>query len=121
MSTEGTYYVPEQSKLPLIAATGMGVMAYGAASVGFRGWHSHYLLDWLLDYGRAFCTSGGASSLTKICAVSPAHQLKHSYVSGYAVVYLLRSDVLCLLLWRPLLCSRTREFLDWWRSRRRLV
>ncbi|EAS47916.1 Cytochrome c oxidase subunit III [marine gamma proteobacterium HTCC2207] len=32
MSTESSYYVPEQSKLPIITATGMGLMAYGAAS-----------------------------------------------------------------------------------------
>ena len=32
MSTESSYYVPEQSKLPIITATGMGLMAYDAAS-----------------------------------------------------------------------------------------
>ena len=32
MSAEGTYYVPEQSKLPIFASVGMGVMAYGIAS-----------------------------------------------------------------------------------------
>ena len=37
MSTEGTYYVPDQSKLPIFAATGMGVMAYGAASWVLEG------------------------------------------------------------------------------------
>ncbi len=30
MATEGNYYVPEQSKLPLFAATGMGLAALGA-------------------------------------------------------------------------------------------
>ena len=32
MSDESTYYVPEQSKYPIAAATGMGLMAYGAAT-----------------------------------------------------------------------------------------
>ena len=32
MSTESSYYVPEQSKLPVLAALGMGLMAYGAGS-----------------------------------------------------------------------------------------
>ena len=37
MSTEGSYYVPEQSKLPLAAALGMGVMAFGAGSWVIEG------------------------------------------------------------------------------------
>lgn len=32
MSAEGTYYVPEQSKLPIFASVGMGTMAFGIAS-----------------------------------------------------------------------------------------
>ena len=32
MASEGTYYVPEQSKLPVFASVGMGVMAFGIAS-----------------------------------------------------------------------------------------
>ena len=32
MSTESHYYVPEQSKLPLMAAIGMGLIAWGAGS-----------------------------------------------------------------------------------------
>ena len=47
MSTEGNYYVPEQSKLPLAAALGMGTMAFGAAS-----WVIEGKLDPFLDrYG----------------------------------------------------------------------
>jgi len=30
MSTEGEYYVPESSKLPLFAAIGLGIIAVGA-------------------------------------------------------------------------------------------
>ena len=29
MADQGSYYVPEQSKLPLLAALGMGIMGYG--------------------------------------------------------------------------------------------
>ncbi|MDX2463728.1 MAG: cytochrome c oxidase subunit 3 [Porticoccus sp.] len=32
MSTESNYYVPEQSRLPICAATGLGLTAYGAGS-----------------------------------------------------------------------------------------
>ena len=32
MASEGTYYVPEQSKLPIFASLGMGLMAFGVAS-----------------------------------------------------------------------------------------
>ena len=32
MSTEGSYYVPESSKLPVFAATGLGLIALGAGS-----------------------------------------------------------------------------------------
>jgi len=81
MSTEGSYYVPEQSKLPLAAALGMGVMAFGAGS-------------WVIE--------GGTSTVFLIGAVIMAmvmykwwsivieentqgivsDQLKHSYVLG---------------------------------------
>jgi cytochrome c oxidase subunit 3 len=37
MSTESSYYVPEQSKLPIITATGMGVLAFGAANWVIEG------------------------------------------------------------------------------------
>ena len=32
MADQSSYYVPEQSKLPLLAALGMGIMGYGAAT-----------------------------------------------------------------------------------------
>jgi cytochrome c oxidase subunit 3 len=32
MASEGTYYVPEQSKLPIFASLGLGTMAFGVAS-----------------------------------------------------------------------------------------
>ena len=37
MATESSYYVPEQSKLPIITATGMGILAFGAASWVIEG------------------------------------------------------------------------------------
>ena len=81
MSTEGTYYVPDQSKLPIFAATGMGVMAYGAAS-------------WVLEGGSATIFLVGALIMAAVLykwwsividenmrgLASP--QLKHSYVLG---------------------------------------
>ena len=44
MSTEASYYVPEQSKLPLGAALGMGLMAFGAASWVIEGGSSTVFL-----------------------------------------------------------------------------
>ena len=44
MATESGYYVPESSKLPLIAATGMGLMAYGAASWVVSGSNTVFLI-----------------------------------------------------------------------------
>jgi cytochrome c oxidase subunit 3 len=81
MSTEGTYYVPEQSKLPIFAATGMGVMAYGAAS-------------WVMEGGTASIFLVGSLIMAAVLykwwsividenmrgLASP--QLKHSYVLG---------------------------------------
>ena len=32
MSTESSYYVPEQSKLPICAAAGLGLIALGAGT-----------------------------------------------------------------------------------------
>ena len=46
MSTESSYYVPAQSKLPIITATGMGAMAFGAAS-------------WVIDGGSPYIFLGG--------------------------------------------------------------
>ncbi|MCS5587538.1 MAG: cytochrome c oxidase subunit 3 [Porticoccaceae bacterium] len=46
MSTENSYYVPEQSKLPIIAATGMGTLAFGAAT-------------WVIDGGSPYIFLGG--------------------------------------------------------------
>ena len=37
MASEGTYYVPEQSKLPIIVGLSMGVAAYGAGSIMIDG------------------------------------------------------------------------------------
>jgi cytochrome c oxidase subunit 3 len=81
MSTEGTYYVPDQSKLPIFAATGMGVMAYGAAS-------------WVLEGGTATIFLFGSLIMAAVLykwwsividenmrgLASP--QLKQSYVLG---------------------------------------
>jgi cytochrome c oxidase subunit 3 len=81
MSTETNYYVPEQSKLPIITATGMGTMAYGAAS-------------WILDGGSATIFFIGALIMAAVMykwwsividenmrGLANA-QLKNSYVIG---------------------------------------
>ena len=81
MSSEGNYYVPEQSKLPIFCATAMGLMAFGAAS-------------WVIEGGDAKIFLVGLALMTVVMykwwslvidenmqgLVSP--QLKHSYVLG---------------------------------------
>jgi|TARA_B110000503_G_scaffold73665_1_gene113832 cytochrome c oxidase subunit 3 len=80
MSTESTYYVPEQSKLPIIAATGMGLMAYGAAS-------------WVIGNGNIIFTAGlvvmalvmfkwWSTVIDENMRGMANDQLKHSYVLG---------------------------------------
>ena len=81
MSSEGNYYVPEQSKLPIFCATAMGLMAFCAAS-------------WVIEGGDAKIFLVGLALMTVVMykwwslvidenmqgLVSP--QLKHSYVLG---------------------------------------
>ena len=37
MAAEGTYYVPEQSKLPIIVGLSLGLSAYGAGKIMIDG------------------------------------------------------------------------------------
>ena len=80
MSTESSYYVPEQSKLPIVAATGMGLMAYGAAS-------------WVIGDGNIVFTAGlvvmalvmfkwWSTVIDENMRGMANDQLKHSYVLG---------------------------------------
>ena len=81
MSTESSYYVPEQSKLPIFTAIGMGTLAYGAAS-------------WVIDGGSPLIFLVGLV-ITAVVLYSwwsividenmrglANHQLKKSYVLG---------------------------------------
>ena len=81
MSTESSYYVPEQSKLPIITATGMGAMAFGAAS-------------WIIEGGSPYIFLGGLLIMVLVMYKwwsividenmrgLANHQLKKSYVLG---------------------------------------
>ena len=81
MSTESTYYVPEQSKMPLIAATGMGVMAYGAASWVLEGGTATiFLIGSLIMAGVLYKWWSIVIDENMRGLASP--QLKHSYVLG---------------------------------------
>ena len=81
MSSENSYYVPEQSKLPLAAATGMGVMAYGAASWVIEGGTSTiFLIGTLIMASVMFMWWSLVIKENTQGIVSD--QLKHSYVLG---------------------------------------
>jgi hypothetical protein len=84
MSSEGSYYVPEQSKLPLAAATGMGVMGYGAASWVIDGGTSTIFLIgslimavvmyrwWSLVIDNTVADSLGDERSLRECSASPS-------------------------------------------------
>lgn len=79
MSTEN-YYVPEQSRLPLMAATGLGVMAYGAGSWVQGGNAIAFLVGTLI---LAFTLYTWFSLVIKEnMAGMNSDQLKRSYVWG---------------------------------------
>ena len=81
MSTETSYYVPEQSKLPIIAATGMGLMAFGAASWVIEGGTSTlFFLGTLIMAGVMY--KWWATVIDENMRGMANAQLKHSYVLG---------------------------------------
>ena len=81
MADQGSYYVPEQSKLPLGAALGMGTMGFGAAM-------------WVIDGQSATVFFVGLAILAIVMYKwwgivieenmngMVSNQLKHSYVLG---------------------------------------
>ena len=81
MADHGSYYVPEQSKLPLGAALGMGTMGFGAAT-------------WVIDGQSATVFFVGLAILAIVMYKwwgivieenmngMVSNQLKHSYVLG---------------------------------------
>ena len=80
MSTESNYYVPEQSKLPIMAATGMGLTAYGAGSWVQGGGAAFFLAGALI---LAFTLYSWFSIVIKEnMAGMNSDQLKRSYVWG---------------------------------------
>lgn len=80
MATESSYYVPESSKLPLIAATGMGLMAYGAASWVVSGSNTVFLIGAVV----MFCVmyKWWSTVIDENMQGLANNQLKHSYVLG---------------------------------------
>ena len=81
MSTETSYYVPEQSKLPIIAATGMGLMAFGAATWVIEGGTSTlFFLGTLIMAGVMY--KWWATVIDENMRGMANAQLKHSYVLG---------------------------------------
>jgi len=51
MAAEGTYYVPEQSKLPIITGLALGVSAYGAGRIMIDGSYGALLVGMLIFWG----------------------------------------------------------------------
>ena len=81
MSTETSYYVPEQSKLPIIAAAGMGLMAFGAASWVIEGGTSTlFFLGTLIMAGVMY--KWWATVIDENMRGMANAQLKQSYVLG---------------------------------------
>lgn len=80
MATESSYYVPESSKLPLIAATGMGLMAYGAATWVVSGSNTVFLIGAVV----MFCVmyKWWSTVIDENMQGLANNQLKHSYVLG---------------------------------------
>jgi cytochrome c oxidase subunit 3 len=80
MSTESSYYVPEQSKLPIITAAGMGLIAYGAANWVLGGSNTIFLAGMLVMAGVMY--KWWSTVIDENMRGMANHQLKHSYVLG---------------------------------------
>lgn len=81
MSTESTYYVPEQSKYPIVAATGFGIMAYGAAAWVLDGSNPYILILGTLVMAVVMIMWWN-TVITENMQGLANDQLKHSYVLG---------------------------------------
>ena len=81
MSDESTYYVPEQSKYPIAAATGFGLMAYGAASWVIDSSNPYILILGTLVMTVVMCMWWNTVITENMQGLANA-QLKHSYVLG---------------------------------------
>jgi cytochrome c oxidase subunit 3 len=80
MSTESNYYVPEQSKLPICAATGLGFIAYGAGSWVQGGSAMPFFAGALILAFTLFCWF--SLVIKENMAGMNSDQLKRSYVWG---------------------------------------
>ena len=80
MSTESSYYVPEQSKLPIITATGMGLMAFGAASWMLGDGSLIFLIGTLITIGVMY--KWWSIVIDENMRGLANDQLKYSYVLG---------------------------------------
>ena len=81
MSEESTYYVPEQSKYPIAAATGFGLMAYGAATWVIDSSNPYILILGTLVMTVVMCMWWNTVITENMQGLANA-QLKHSYVLG---------------------------------------
>lgn len=80
MSTESNYYVPEQSKLPICAATGLGFIAYGAGSWVQGGSAMPFFAGALILAFTLYCWF--SLVIKENMAGMNSDQLKRSYVWG---------------------------------------
>lgn len=81
MSTDSNYYVPEQSKLPIVTATGMGTIAFGAASWVIEGGSPVIFLIGLLIMTLVMY-KWWSIVIDENSRGLANHQLKQSYVLG---------------------------------------
>lgn len=80
MSTESSYYVPDQSKMPVVAATGFGLMALGAGN-WVQGGSPMIFLAGALIMALVLYTWFGTVIKENMAGMNSA-QLKRSYVWG---------------------------------------
>jgi len=81
MASEGTYYVPEQSKLPIMAGLSLGLSAYGAGSIFIDG--SWFALVLGMTVFWATLTYWWRLVIKENMQGLASDQLKRSYVQGF--------------------------------------
>ena len=90
MSTESNYYIPEQSRLPICAATGLGLIAYGAGS-WVQGDSAMFFLAGALVLAFTLYTWFSLVIKENMAGMN-SDQLKRSYVWGMS--WFIFSDVM---------------------------